>query len=413
MAEHSKRAARRLLAAASFAVSAALLMAGCSPIGADGGSSGSDEPIRIGATIPLSGVLAGFGSFLKWGYEHAVEEVNADGGIEIDGVKRPVELTLVDDKSDPNEVTAQTRTLISNTGVDALLGSCTPDLSNPGAVVADSQGIPFITACNPIEVFKGVKEWTYAWDVFFSVPELSAAPFETLKATGVETNKQVFILHDNGPDGLIVGNEIWPGLAEANGYTVVGNEEFPADNTDFSAAIQKGKDSGADIVLIDSITPAAISIRKQMAAIGWNPKVVVAEKGGEPIQFAEALGPLADGLLVGAYWDPSFDYPGAADLRDAFESETGLTSSQHIADSYSVAMVLMDAIKAAGSLDPDAINDAISKTDADYAVGHIKFEENNAAKIPVVESQWQDGVPVIVWPGDQATGDFLFPIPAQ
>lgn len=410
MAHHSTRRAKPLALLAAVA-SSALLIAGCSPIGAGGEDSGSEEPIRIGATIPLSGVLAGFGSFLKWGYEHAVEEVNANGGIEIDGVARQVELTLVDDKSDPNEVTAQTRTLISNTGVDALLGSCTPDLSNPGAVVADSQGVPFVTACNPIEVFQGVKEWTYAWDIFFSVPELAAAPFETLKATGVETNGKVFILHDNGPDGQIIGGEIWPALAAENGFEVVGNVEFPADNTDFSAAIQKGKESGADIVLIDSITPAAISIRKQMAAVGWNPAVVVAEKGGEPIQFAEALGDLANGLLVGAYWDPSFDYPGAAELQDAFESETGLTSSQHIADSYSAAMVLLDAIAAAGSLDPDAINEAIGATNADYAVGHIEFGENNAARIPVVQSQWQDGAPVIVWPLEQATGDFVFPVP--
>lgn len=407
---HSTRRTRVAVGLALI-TAAAIALAGCSPIGADGGSSDSSEPIRIGATIPLSGVLAGFGSFLKWGYQHAVDEVNAAGGIEVDGTKRQVELTLVDDKSDPNEVTSQTKTLISSNNVDALLGSCTPDLVNPGAVVADSQGVPFVTGCNPIEVFKSVKEWTYAWDIFFSVPELAGSTFEALKANEIETNKQVFILHDNGPDGKAIGGEIWPAMAESNGYTVVGNIEFPADNSDFSAAIQKAKESGADVVLIDSITPAAISIRKQMAAIGWTPKVIVAEKGGEPIQFAEALGDLANGILVGAYWDPSFDYPGAADLKTAFESETGLTSSQHIADSYTAAMVLMDAIAAAGTLDKDAVNDAIGKTDKTYAVGAITFDAEHAAKIPVVSSQWQDGVPVIVWPKEQATGEFLFPVP--
>lgn len=409
---HSTRRTRTVGVVAAIAA-LALSIAGCTPIGGDSGASGSDEPIRIGATVPLSGPLAGFGSFLKWGYEHAVEEVNAAGGIEIDGVARQVELTIIDDKTDPNEVTAGTKTLISNTGVDALLGSCTPDLVNPGAVVADSQGVPFVSGCNPIEVFKSVKEWTWAWDVFFSVPELAAAPFAALEANGIETNKKLFILHDNGPDGKALGLEIWPAMAEANGYEVVGSVEFPADNTDFSAAIQKARDSGADVVFIDSITPAAISIRKQMAAIGWTPKVILAEKGGEPIQFAEALGDLANGILVGAYWDPSFDYPGAEDLKAAFEEETGLTSSQHIADSYSVAMVLLDAIAAAGSLDPQAINDAIAATDKTYAVGPISFDDEHAARIAVVQSQWQDGVPVIVWPLEQATGEFLFPVPAE
>ncbi|MBH0100010.1 amino acid ABC transporter substrate-binding protein [Salinibacterium sp. NSLL150] len=408
---HLSTRRRRLAGGLAFITATALALTGCSPIGADGGTSDSSEPIRIGATIPLSGALAGFGSFLQWGYQHAVDEVNAAGGIMIDGTAREVELTLVDDKSDPNEVTSSIKTLISSTKVDALLGSCTPDLVNPGAVVADSQGVPFVAECTPIEVFKSVKEWTYAWDIFFSVADQAVAPFEALEANGIETNKQVFILHDNGPDGQAIGNEIWPAVAADQGYTIAGNIEFPADNTDFSAAIQKAKESGADIVFISSITPAAISIRKQMAAIGWTPKVIVAEKGAEPVQFAEALGDLADGIIVGAYWDPSFGYPGAEELKDAFESETGLTSSQHIADSYTAAMVLMDAIAAAGSLDKDEINDAIGETDGIYAVGPVRFDDEHAAKIPVVSSQWQDGVPIIVWPTEQATGDFLFPVP--
>ena len=112
-------------------------------------------------------------------------------------------------------------------------------------------------------------------------------------------------------------------MATQFGYTVVVNEEFPVDNTDFTAAIQKAKTSGADILFVDSVTPQGISLRKQMAAVGWTPKVMVNEKGAEPVQYAQALADLADGVLVGAYWDPSFPYPGAKDLQQAFEKETG------------------------------------------------------------------------------------------
>lgn len=373
-------------------------------------SAASAAPIQIGATIPLSGPLAGFGSFLKWGYQHAVAEVNAKGGIKIKGVAHKIKLTLIDDKTDPNQVSSGIQSLISSTKVSALLGSCTPDLVNPGAVVADRKGIPFVSGCDPLEVFSSVKKWTWAWDIFFSVPDLAGSPFATLKANNTVTNMKVAILHDNGPDGIAIGTQIWPALAKANGYEVVTNVQFPADNTDFTAAIQKAKDSGADVLLVDSITPPAISIRKQMAAAGWTPKVIVMEKGGEPVQFAQALGNLADGIMVGAYWDPSFKYPGAKTLQTSFEKETGQTSSQHIADSYSAAMVLFDAIGKANSLNPKAINAAIAKTNKTYAVGKIKFAADHTAKIPVVESQWQSGKPVIVWPLSQKTGSFLFPI---
>jgi branched-chain amino acid transport system substrate-binding protein len=138
---------------------------------------------------------------------------------------------------------------------------------------------------------------------------------------------------------------------------------------------------------------------------------MVNEKGAEPVQYAQALGSLAEGVMVGAYWDPSFPYPGAKDLRTAFETETKQTSSQHIADSYTAATVLMDAVTAANSTDPQKINDAIGRTNKDYPVGNVTFAPDHTAKIPVAMSQWRGGKPVIIAPKDRATGEVVFPLP--
>src|SRR5262249_38676198 len=127
---------------------------------------------------PLSGPLAGFGSFQKWGYSRAVEEVNKAGGIVIDGKKLPVRLVLRDDKTDPNVTAANTESLLSRDKAVAMLGSCTPALVNAGALVAERKKIPLVTACNPLEAFKSVRKWTYVWDLFFHEPELAALPFQ-------------------------------------------------------------------------------------------------------------------------------------------------------------------------------------------------------------------------------------------
>ena len=58
--------------------------------------------IVIGASLPLSGPLAGFGSFQQWGYKRAVDEVNKAGGITVDGQRGLVKLIIRDDKTDPN-----------------------------------------------------------------------------------------------------------------------------------------------------------------------------------------------------------------------------------------------------------------------------------------------------------------------
>ncbi len=286
----------------------------------------SADEIVIGASLPLSGPLAGFGSFQQWGYKRAVDEVNKAGGITVDGKKRMVKLIIRDDKTDPNATASNTETLISRDHVVAMLGSCTPALVNAGALVAERAKKPMVTGCDPLEAFKSVRKWNYVWDIFFYVPELAAAQFKALAELGrAKTNKKIAIWHDNGPDGQAVGGKIWPALAKEFGYEVVQNAEFPVDNTQFTSIIGEAKSKGAEVVLVDAITPQAIAIRKQMASAGYTPKVLNIEKGAEPVQFAEALGKLSDGVLVGGYWDPTFPYPGAADLAKAFESETKLT----------------------------------------------------------------------------------------
>ncbi|MET4493667.1 amino acid ABC transporter substrate-binding protein [Bradyrhizobium sp. LA7.1] len=374
------------------------------------GAAAADD-IVIGASLPLSGPLAGFGSFQQWGYKRAIDQVNKAGGIAINGTKQQVKLIIRDDKTDPNATASNTETLISRDRVVAMLGSCTPALVNAGALVSERAKKPMVTGCDPLEAFKSVRKWNYVWDIFFHEPELAAAQFKAMDELGAKTDKKLAIWHDNGPDGQVIGGKIWPALAKEFGYEVVQNAEFPIDNSQFISIIGEAKSKGAEVVLVDAITPQAIAIRKQMASAGYTPKVLNIEKGAEPVQFAEALGKLSDGIMVGGYWDPTFPYPGAADLAKAFESETKLSSSQHIADSYAAAQVLLDAIAAAGSTDPEKINAAIARTDKSYVVGPVKFDENHTAKLPIVSLQWQGGKAVIVWPKAAKTGDFLFPLP--
>jgi branched-chain amino acid transport system substrate-binding protein len=403
---------KRTVSVLLTAAAAAGLVA-CGSSSSSSSTSSSSGPVVIGASIPITGPLAGFGSFVKWGYQHAVNEVNASGGLMVGGRKRQVKLILLDDKTDPNTTSNNVQQLIRGDHVDALLGSCTPVLVNAGGVVADRSGVPMVTGCDPLEAFKSVKKWNYVWDIFFDEPDLAAAPFGTLKHYKTPTNHKIAILHDNGPDGQGLG-KAWPMIAKAEGYTTVMNAQYSTEATDFSSLVGQAKASGADIVFVDSVTPQAVSIRKQMASAGFTPKVLVIEKGGEPLQFAQALGSMSNGIMVGGYWDPSFPYPGAATLRQQFEQQTGETWSQHIADSYAAARVLFDGISAAGTTDKAKVNAAIANTNKTYVVGPVKFDGYHTSKLPLVEDQWQSGQSKVVFsafPDITPNGRFIFPVP--
>jgi branched-chain amino acid transport system substrate-binding protein len=374
-------------------------------------AAAAEPEVLIGASIPLSGSLASFGSYEQWGYNTAVNDLNKAGGLMIGGQPHKVRLIVLDDKTDPSVTQSNTETLISRDKVVAMLGSCTPALVNAGALVAERHKIPMVTPCDPLMAFKSVRPWKYVWDIFFEESDLGSAPFRMLADLGIQSNRRAVILHDNGPDGQVVGGQIWPEVAAKSQIQITQNSAFPVDNSQFTSVIGAGKSNGADLVLVDAITPAAIAIRKQLAAAGYQPKVLVIEKGAEPQQFAQALGALADGVLVGGYWDPSFPYPGAADLAKRFESETHQSSSQHIADTLTAAQVLLDAIAAAGSTDPESINAALARTNKSYVTGPVKFDAQHASALPIVLMQWQKGHAVVVWPKNRANGTLLFPLP--
>lgn len=393
----------------STLLGAAAVVAGASMAG----KARASEDIVIGASLPLSGPLAGFGAYVRWGYTHAIEQVNAAGGLTIDGEQRRVRLEIRDDRTDPNLTASNTETLISRDGAIAILSSPTPPLVAAGGLVAERNRIPFVSGSAPLESFKAIRHWRYAWDLFFHEPELGAAPFQMMTDYNLETNRRIAILHDNGPDGQVVGGQAWPAIAAAFGYEIVHNAAFPMDANQFTSVIADAKASEADIVLVMSSTPQAVAIRKQMAAGDYLPKVLVMERGGEPEQFREACGPLADGVLVGAYWDPTFPFPGAQELADAYVAETGQTWSRHISASNAAAHVLLDAIARAGSLDGDAINDEIAATNATYVVGPVAFDENHTSKLPIALSQWNGENAVIVWPQAQANSALLFPMPLR
>lgn len=371
----------------------------------------AQEEIVIGASIPLSGPLAGFGLYQKWGYETAVKDMNKAGGITVDGKKLPVRLVIRDDKTDPNVTASNTESLLSRDKAVAMLGSCTPALVNAGALVAERRKVPLVAGCNPLQAFKSVRKWQYAWSIFFDEPDLATTPFRMLADLNLQTNKKIAILADNGPDGVVVGGKLWPEAAKAGNFQVVQNASFPVDSQQFTSMVAQAKAAAADIVLVDAIPPQAIAIRKQMASAGYTPKLLVMEKGAEPEFFAQATGKLSEGVLVGGYWDPSFPYPGAAELGKRFEAETKQTQSQHIADSHAAAQVLLDAIAAAGSLDREKINAAIARTNKTYVIGPVKFDAEHASVIPITMVQWQGGKAVVVWPKDRATGKLIFPLP--
>src|SRR6202167_4415870 len=111
-----------------------------SPASSPSSSPSSSAPITIGASLSLTGDFSADGQAFEQGYELWVKDVNAAGGI----LGRQVKLTVLDDKSDPNQVVTNYQTLINTDHVNRTCGPFSSLLTTPASAVAARNGYAFI-----------------------------------------------------------------------------------------------------------------------------------------------------------------------------------------------------------------------------------------------------------------------------
>ena len=104
---------------------------------------GIAQTIKVGAVVPLTGRYAALGGQVKTGYEIGVQHINAAGGVTVGDKKLQIELTMLDDESDPTKSVARLETLASQ-GVVAYLGGAGSDLHGAAASIADKNKIPYL-----------------------------------------------------------------------------------------------------------------------------------------------------------------------------------------------------------------------------------------------------------------------------
>ncbi len=379
-----------------FSTFLALSIAAC---GAAGGGAASNQPVVIGATLPLTGPLSAVGPILKAAYQAAVDDVNAAGGIEVNGTKAKINLVILDNTSDPNTASSQATTLYLQDNAVALLGPFTPPLTIAVSNVAERLKRPLIATATPVEAWLAGRPsgWHYSWDVFFDENQQTNLVFQTANLT--TTNKRVALFTDTEQDGITMG-KLWLQKAPQYGYTIVYHAVFPVGTTNFSSQIAAAKAANAQVLISQMIPPDATALWKQMKSLSYNPIVAEGEKGASTSTWPQGLGSVAEGTICTNFWPRSSGYPGTSDLV-AKSHKAGFTASAETSGfvaGYSITQVLLDTIVRANSTSPDPLNTAIGQTDKTYTLGPIKFGTNHADSIPAIMVQWQNNTTVQVYP---------------
>ena len=349
------------------------VFAGC------GGDSGTSDEFKVGANIEMTGNQANYGNAGLEGLRLAIKEANEAGGIN----GKQIKLVEADNKSESAEAVNAATTLISDDGVKVIVGPAVTANVIAESQVATDNKVPVIAfaATNPDVTVENGAVKPYIFRSCFIDPQqgtvMAQFASKELKA------KTAVMYIDSSSDYSKSLGKVFQETFEAAGGKVVMQESFLAKDQDFKAALTKIKAANADVIFIPAYYEEVGKIVKQAREIGITATMLGTDGWDDP-KVADIAGASA---LNNTYFSTHYfaEDPGAKSFIDSFTKEYGHAPNVFAALGYDAGKLLVDALKRAGSDDPEAIRKAIEET-KDLQVATAKVTMDPATHNPIKDA---------------------------
>lgn len=335
-------------------------------------SVASAKMINIGGVACLTGAAATYGASTRNGTRLAFDDVNDLGGVNIGGEKYLIRYIFEDDQGSPEVAANAFRKLIDQDEVYAILGSVMSSCTLAGAPIAQDSGVPVISPTST--AVQVTRTGDYIFRSCFLDPFQGAVvasfSYNDLKA------KTAAVIYDSA-------NDYTKGLAEAFresfeklGGKVVAYESFVDESKtfDFSAQLTNIKSANPDVIFLDAYYSAASLMAKQARGLGITVPFMGAD-GWDSAEFTKLGGEAVEGGHFCNHYSPEDPRPIVQNFVKKYAEVYGETPDALATLAYDAALILIDSLNRAGSLDREAIRDAIMATNLECVSGVITFDE--------------------------------------
>ena len=315
-------------------------------------TASSGEVFKIGGIGPVTGAAAVYGLAVKNGAQIAVDEINADGGI--NGYQ--IEFNFQDDEHDAEKSVNAYNTL-KDWGMQMLMGTVT---SAPCVAVADKTMADNMFQITPSGSSVECAQNPNVFRVCFSDPDQGAA-----SATYIAENKladKIAVIYDSSDVYSSGIYERFASEAANHGLDIVAAEAFTADsNKDFSTQLQKAKDAGADLVFLPIYYTEASLILNQANTMGYAPKFFGCDGMDGILQVDNFDTKLAEGLMLLTPFAADADDELTQKFVTAYKEKYGETPIQFAADAYDAIYAIKAAAEEAGITPETSVSDTCDK----------------------------------------------------
>ncbi|MDQ0142041.1 branched-chain amino acid ABC transporter substrate-binding protein [Cupriavidus necator] len=356
---------RRLLVAS---LSALLLSVACN-------QSYGQQVVKIGVSVPLTGINAANGKDIENGVRLAVEEANTQR-IRLDGRDTRFELDSVDDQSDPR-IGVQVAQKLVDDGVAVVVGYYNSGVALPSSLIFARAGIPVIlpAATNPAITHQGLKT---VFRIIATDTQNSGAAGKY--AVNAMKGQRIAVMDDRTAFGQGAADEFKKAVTRAGGRIAIA--EYISDKAvEFSAQLTSIRAANADILFFGGLDSQGALITKRMRELGMRTQFVGSGGIADSI-FLNIAGPAADGAMAWEYGRPVETLPQGKAFMQKFRKRFGTDGLSYAPFAYDATWVAIHAIRQANSATSADFLAALRATHYEGITGKIAFDPNGDLKNP-------------------------------
>ena len=328
------------------------------------------DTIKLGIAGAHSGDLASYGLPSVKAAELVVKDINARGGI----LGKKVELLIEDDACKP-EMATNTATKLVSKKVDIVMGHICSGATKAALGIYNDARIIVMSpsATNPELTQSG------QYPNFFRTiaSDDAQAKLEVDFAMNRLKVKTIAVLHDKGDYGKGLAEYARKFAAASQKVKVELYEGITPGAVDYSAIVQKIKQSGAEAVIYGGYHPEAASIVSQMRKKGMK-TIFISDDGVKDITFIKVAGKYAEGVYATGPKDTSKN-PLAIAANEAHKKTYGSDPGAFYLNAYAATQAILNAIQKAKSTDYTKVSNALHTYAVDTPLGKIKFDKKGDA----------------------------------
>lgn len=354
---------KKLIAVAALALTGSL---------SAGWAQADDLVVKIGHAGPLTGNIAHLGKDNENGARLALEEYQAKG-VTIGGKKVKFELISEDDQGDPKTGNIVAQRLV-DAGVKGVVGHLNSGVSIPASRIYNQAGIVMVSpsSTNPTLTQQGFPF------VFRTMSNDIQQGTVLGKFATSKLGKKVAIIDDRTAYGQGLADEVEKGV-KASGGSVSSREFTTNQSTDFMAILTKVKSQNPDVVVYTGMDAQGGPMLKQMRQLGIAAKFMTGD-GGCTLDFIKLAG---DAISDKAYCSQAglpLDQLTDKTFRERYKKRFGIEVQVYAPYAYDAASAIVEAMKAANSVEPAKYQPFLKKVAFKGAGGNVAFDDKGDVK---------------------------------